>query len=59
MDTYGPCLIIMEEHFQFEIFFYVLHDYLNIVGPVSCAYNSVIMLNVEKIQHLRFKRSSE
>jgi hypothetical protein len=29
------------------------------MGPTSPAHNLVIMLNIEKIQHLRFKSSSE
>jgi hypothetical protein len=44
IDTYGPCLIIIEEHFEFETFFGVVHAYLYIMGPASRAHNPVVKI---------------
>jgi hypothetical protein len=59
IDTYGPCLIIIKEYFEFEMLFGVVHAYLNIIGPASPAQNPFITLNVEIIQNLRFRKSYE
>jgi hypothetical protein len=48
IDTYGSSLTIIEEHFKFEIFFGVVHAYLNIMGPASRAHNPVTILKIWK-----------